>query len=355
MVMLMAVTLDSAVRAVLNDPTLLAARARWEARLLALFDGPPPAQPLVLCGVNGRCDADLYADPEAWMAGALADLAGRAEGLLDERVFRPLIIDAWPYGVHFIDKLFGADVFELDGEHNNWQAHYLSTPVGALQPPDLDNHPAWALARRIARAFCEAEVLLTAFAAPVLSSPLNIALNLYGQAFLLALLAEPEAARHDLRVITDVITALHRWYRAHIPAAQYQLVAAGGRYQPQGHGQLCGCSCQLVSAAQYAEFIAPLDREVLAVYPRGGMIHLCGAHTQHLPVWRALPELRALQLNDRAAEDLPRYLDGLRPDQALYVNPCEEMPLGRILALARGRRIVVVADVTLPDSAVLES
>ncbi|MHB9031771.1 MAG: uroporphyrinogen decarboxylase/cobalamine-independent methonine synthase family protein [Anaerolineae bacterium] len=340
----MPVELPAGVRAVLCDPTLLETDAAWRRRFLDLFNGPPPEKPLGLFGVNGSAEVSLYADPAAWMTAALTNLASRAVGLYDKEVYRPLLIDAWPYGVHFIDKLFDADVFELDGERNNWQAHYLPEEVGGLKMPDLEHHPAWQFAREIARAYLEADVPLVSFAAPVLSSPLNIALNLYGQAFLLALLEEPAAARHDLRVITDVITTLHRWYRANIPADRLQMVAAGGRFQPAGHGQLCGCSCHLVSGEQYAEFIAPLDRKVLAQHPRGGMIHTCGRHTQHIPAWRVMPELRALQMNDRAAEDLPLYLAEMRADQAFYVNPCEGMPLARILELGRGRRVVIVAD-----------
>jgi hypothetical protein len=41
-----------------------------------------------------------------------------------------------------------------------------------------------------------------------------------------------------------------------------------------GHGQLCGCTTQLVSGKMYADFIAALDDELLSLYPHGGMIHL---------------------------------------------------------------------------------
>jgi hypothetical protein len=332
----------------LNDPQLRRRRDAGLRRLARLFAGAPGRRVFVLCGVRGTGRSDLYAAPEAWMAEALADLAGRAEALRDPVVFRPLSVNPWPYGVHFVDTFFGAAVYELDGEPDNWQARYVSQAVGTLAAPRLASHPSFRLAQRLTRAFLDSGATLPLFAPPVLSSPLNIALNLYGPEFLLALLGAPAAARRDLRVITGTIRRLHLWFQAHVPAAQLQMVETRGRIQPPGHGQLCGCSTHLLSAAQYAEFIAPLDAALLGLYPGGGMIHLCGAHAQHIPTWRAMPELSAVQLNDRAAADLALYAAGLRPDQVLYVNPCPAMPLERILEITGGRRTVVVDDIRDP-------
>ena len=344
----MGIQVRADTRNTLNEPALLRARDEHLRRLRQLFDGLAAAHAFVLCGVQGRGQTDLYQRPERWVEEALDDLAGRAGALRDESIFRPLSINPWPYGVHFVDKLLGAEVFELDGQRENWQAHGLAAPIGTLQPPDLAAQPAWALARRLATAFLQTETLVPLFAPPVLSSPLNIALNLYGQDFLVALLGDPAAARHDLRVITDTIKALHLWYQRAVPFAQLQMVETLGRVQPPGHGQLCGCSTQVLSPEQYGEFVAPLDDELLALYPGGGLIHLCGVHTQHLPVWRAMKSLCALQLNDRAAEDLPHYFQGLRDDQVLYVNPCAAMPVPRIMDITGGRRTVIVADVVPP-------
>jgi hypothetical protein len=74
------------------------------------------------------------------------------------------------------------------------------------------------------------------------------------------------------------------------------------------------------------------------------MIHLCGDHDHHIPVWREMGTLRAVQMNDRAAADLELYFTGLRTDQILYVDPCEQMPMERILSITGGKRLVLVAD-----------
>ncbi len=142
---------------------------------------------------------------------------------------------------------------------------------------------------------------------------------------------------------------MHKWYLDHLPLEQLQPVLPHTRAQPPGYGQLCGCSTQLLPPDLYEEFVAPLDEELLTVYPNGGMIHLCGVHTQHIPVWRQMKPLRAVQLNDRAAEDLEVYWNGLRPDQLFYVNPCPGMPVERIMKITGGRRLVIIAD-TPPSS-----
>jgi hypothetical protein len=239
-------------------------------------------------------------------------------------------------------------VYELHGEKENWQAEYLRCPVGQLDDPDIGAHPSFRLAQRLAAAFVNAGVSVPLFAPPVLSSPLNIGLNLFGQDLLAAMLSEPDRARLDLRMITDTILRLHAWFQEHVPFAQLQMVETCGRVQPPGHGQICGCSTQLLSAGQYAEFIAPLDQEILSRYPGGGMIHLCGSHSQHIPVWKAMTSLRAVQLNDRAAEDTALFFNGLRPDQILYVNPCDAMPVSRIMEITGGRRTVIVGDIQEP-------
>jgi hypothetical protein len=346
-------TLDPRTRDTLNDPALLAARRRHFARLTALYAGEPLDAPFYQWGYRGRPrgeDIDPYVEPERWVAASLDDLAAHAARLTDPRTFRPLVIEFGPYDVHFIDKMFGADVFDLmDQDKPNWQVRPLSTPIGALQPPDLDTDPTWALSRRLAQAFLAADVRVPLLGLPTIASALNIAVNLYGQEILIAMLTEPEAVIHDLAVINDLLCALHRWYLEHVPLEQLQPVIGWARTQPPGYGQLCGCTTHLVSPGQYARFIAPLDEALLRVYPHGGMIHLCGIHTQHLPVWRAMASLRAVQLNDRAADDTALYLAGLRDDQMLYVNAYEQMPVARILEITGGRRTVVVAD---PDAAV---
>jgi hypothetical protein len=329
------------MKATLNDPALLEVRERHMARLAGLLAGQRLEGGLFLQGVTGAGKADPYAEPEQWVEQALADLAARAGALRDPAVFRPLCLEFNPYGVHFIDRMFGARVYH---HADQWWSRPLGTPVGELAPPDLDRDETWRLARRIAAAFLAAGVAVPLFGLPTIASALNVAVNLYDEEFLVALAAHPAAVRRDLGVINDLLCHLHRWYRQRIPAQQLQPVVAAQRCQPPGFGQLCGCTTHLLSADMYRRFVAPVDDELLSVYPHGGMIHLCGDHLRHAPAWREMKSLRAVQVNDRAAEDLPAWLEHLRDDQVIYLNPTATMTPKRALDLAAGRRLVIVAE-----------
>jgi len=334
----------------LNDPILIARRNEWFARLSNLFDGIEDEfnrrYVYTVGGMVPRPDhPDLaYTNPEAWVSACLELLAQQPD--CTQNRFAPLCVEYPIYGVHFIDKMFGADVFYYAGQ---WNARYLSAPVGKLRMPDLEKDETWSLARRAAKAFVDADVALPLFGLPTLSSALNILINLYGDEGLVAMMVDEEAAMHDLQIINDLIRTLHRWYLENIPSQQLQPVISWSRTQPPGYGQLCGCSTQLISPDLYARMIAPLDDALLSEYPLGGMIHLCGAHEQLIPVFRSMKHLRSLQLNDRAAHDLEKYLQGLREDQILYVAPCAEMTSEQILAISGGKRVVLMDHGNAPE------
>jgi hypothetical protein len=320
----------------------VAARELHIARLRQVFAGKGGPAGFVLWGVCAQSSADPYKEPERWVAEALDSLTAEAEKLRDRQVFRPLCLEFGPYGVHFVDRMLGARVFFHEGQ---WWADNLRRPVGALEPPDLERDDTWRLARRIAEAFLGAKVSVPIFGLPTIASALNVAVNLYGEEFLMAMLERPDAARHDLALINDLLARLHRWYLTHIPLDQLQPVVAAAWCQPPGYGQLCGCTTHLLSGSQYADLVAPLDEALLAVYPHGGMIHLCGRHTQHIRVWQAMKSLRAVQINDRAAKDLEIYFRELRDDQIFYLSPTKMMTIERAMQITGGRRLVIVADI----------
>lgn len=339
--------LSESAHAYLNDPALIARRDRWFDRMRDLFAGREEAyamgKPYVLHGLVPRPqdNSALYTDPEDWVIDCLERIP-QAE-LDDAQCFVPLCVEYPPYGVHYIDKMLGAHVYHYAGQ---WNADYLKTPIGSLEMPDLDKDETWQLSKRAAQAFLDADVSLPLFGLPTLASSLNILINLYGQEALIAMMDDEDAVRHDLEVINQLICTLHRWYIQHIPKAQLQPVISWARTQPPGYGQLCGCTTQLLGAGLYDEFIAPLDEAILAEYEHGGMIHLCGSHTQHMKTFRQMKKLRSVQLNDRAAEDLELYLKGLRSDQIIYVNPCPTMPVEKIMEISGGERIVLVGRLT---------
>jgi hypothetical protein len=156
------------------------------------------------------------------------------------------------------------------------------------------------------------------------------------------MLAEPEHAMRDLKIINNTLREIHTWYRSVLPAQQLQPVISWERTQPPGYGQICGCTTQLVSGETYKAMIAPLDDWLLAEYPGGGMIHLCGAHEHLIPVFCGMAHLKSVQLNDRASIDLEAYYNGLRQDQIIYLIPCEDMTIEQAVELTGGNRLVIV-------------
>jgi len=60
------------------------------------------------------------------------------------------------------------------------------------------------------------------------------------------------------------------------------------------------------------------------------------------------PSLKAVQVNDRAAEDLQLYFDGLREDQILYLDPCPGMTVERAMEITGGHRLVVMKKTDRP-------
>ena len=339
--------------ATLRSEELRSVYQHHSKRLESLFAGHRVDTPLALSGITVTI-TDPEIDPGEWFALALSELAHRVPRASDYLVFRPMSICYNPRSIHFVDSLFGADIFRHEFS-DQWQVHLLTTPVGTLEFPDLANHPAWRKVQEVARLFCYHDPQNVKLELPTLSSALNIAVNLYGGEILVAMLTNPEAARHDLRIINDVIVSLHTWFIENVPSDRSQPIAMAGRYQPTGHGQICGCTTQLPSNELYEEFIAPLDAEVLSLYDHGGLIHLCGAHTQHIPTWRKMKELKAVQMNDRAALDLPAYFESLRDDQILYVNVFEDMSPAAALEITGGERTVLAGDFDDAARRVLET
>jgi len=325
-------------RAILNDPTLLAARDEGIARLSDLFAGRLADPPFRLNGCLGASGADLTRTPSSGWPRPGQPRRDRRDAR-PAGVFRPLCIEFGAFGVHFTDRIFGADVyFHAD----QWYARRLASAVGELPAPDLDLDPTWQLARRLAEAFLACRVSVLLFGMATIASALNIAVNLYSEAFLIALHERPEAAARDLATINSVLCTLHRWYMARIPAAQLQAVCSAHRTQPPGFGQLCGCTTQLLSERLYREHVAPLDDALLGTYPHGGMIHLCGATPSiSRPGAPCNPSARCSSTT-APAEDLPRYFRELRDDQIIYLNPCDAMTVEQALAHTGGRRLVIV-------------
>jgi len=334
--------ISSSAKKILNDGRLINHRNMWMNRLQNLFDNKPDEfNERNIIGIYGPgiwASSQTLQNPELWIKESLESLAETAENSYDENNFRPLCVECSILGVHFIDKIFGANVFYQDDQ---WYNHYLPTEVGELQKPNLDKCEVWQIAKRAAVEFVRQDVKLPLFGLPTIASALVTAVNLYGDQILMAMLAEPEAASRDLNIINETLVEIHNWYKGVLPTDQLHPVVAFERTQPPGYGQICGCTCQMISAETYEKLIAPLDDALLGCYPKGGMMHLCGAHAQHIPALRNMKNLKSIQINDRACMDLEQYYNGLRPDQIIYFMPYEDMSIEQALAITGGNRLVI--------------
>jgi len=318
---------------------LLAIQRRHQTTFARLFAGEAVPTLPAICGEHlGYYGAPDAADLAHWCENELPTISEQllARGA-NATAFYPLVVEFIPWGVHFVDALFGARVFST--EYTVWSEE-LAGSLSELSAVDVARHPLvqWTLeAMRRLLAQLPSPVAITT---PIFSSPLNVALNLFGERALLEVAyPEPNTLR-GIDAITAVIRDLHLLMRASFPRERVRFYCSSTRYAPDDVGHVCGCSTQLVGADTYTRFFAPGDAAVLRAYPGGGTIHLCGRHTQHLPTWRAMPELRAVQLNDAAADEFLAYYTGLRDDQLIYLAPTEMMSLAHILEISGGRRVI---------------
>jgi hypothetical protein len=321
----------------------LAIQTAHRATFDRLYAGDHVAPLPAICGAYlgyyGPAEDDALA---AWCAetlpGVVDEIVAKAA---NPRAFYPLVLEFAPLGVHFVDALFGARVFHT--EHTVWSDEL---PGSLADQPALDvaAHPLVSWMQRATATLLAQLPAPIAVTTPIFSSPLNVTLNLFGERALVDLADPDPDTLRGLDRITAAIADLHRLMRRWFPE-RVRFYCSSTRFAPDGVGHLCGCSTQLVSAATYAGHFAPRDAAVLTVYSGGGTLHLCGHHTQHLAAWRAMPALRAVQLNDAASDEFPAYFAGLRDDQLIYLSPTDTMPLSRIMAVSGGRRVIYQGEI----------
>ncbi len=328
----------------LNDPALLAMDAKHMQRMEALYAGQDDHSDLyILYGTSAPLDTFDDGTPlDEKMEAALDELAGSADLLTDETTYRPLVINADMFGVHFIDNIFARDSY---GVETKWGHRADEFKVGSLKSLDLDNDPYWQMAKAATLKFLDYDVPLVRITPICLANSLNTAMNLYGQSLLMAFYDNPEGVRHDFGLINDAIVKMHQWYRDTIPHERLSTIAGTVRMMPSGHGHLDGCSTQMLSPELYDEFVADLDEAITSTWPQGSMLHLCGAHTQHLPTWSKMESLKAFQLCDGPNAELDVYYAESRDDQIVYVGPTPRISMERIMDLTGGWRIIIADDI----------
>ena len=339
------ISLSDEMKASLSDPELVAIRNAHFDRMEAVFDGRDRCKlPMGMFGYGNMSEVALGDDPVEKAILALEETAEHIVRAADTKIFHPIFVSPGLHGVSFVDRILETELTRMP----DWQALYLESPVGTLEYPDLAHNEMWQLATDFYSALVESAVTLPVFGTPCLSSALNEATNLYGEKFLLAMAIDTSAARRDLELINDVLVVLHGWFRRNIPEQQLGVAALSVRTMPPGYGHIDGCSTHLISGDMYRDVVSDLDEALLAIHPKGGMVHLCGRHTQHIDSWRAMKSVRVIQLSWPAEEDLETYFDNLRVNQIFYAGPCRDMSMDRIMQATGGHRLIIAADVEPP-------
>ncbi|HGJ67049.1 TPA: hypothetical protein ENS27_16945 [bacterium] len=336
-------------------PEIQKATEYHQNRLKAFYSGQQIDEVIAIAGrmfghnhgLAGINEIDMLRKPDEWLDDVLKDMSQYAHESNDMITFKPLTIEIDPLGVHYIDAIFGADVYIHDQQ--TW-SDQLDIDLDDLQMPDLSNNQVFQeslILTRKAVELTQGKIFITT---PVLSCAINIGINLFGERLLESLITRPESAKRALKLINDVIIECTKAFFEIIPDNIRRNSVACNRFAPDCFGQIDGCATQLVSENQYSNFFAELDDELLSISKNGGMMHLCGTHTQHISTFRSMKNLRSIQINDRAAEDLNLYFNGLRSDQIIYVAPTASLSLDRILEITKGKRLILQIPLNEPIS-----
>jgi hypothetical protein len=188
----------------------------------------------------------------------------------------PNVSDA--YGNYFMPALFGCEiVYPADQAPGNVRLDASFEEMRELRVPDFAESPV------IRRALSEADALKARYGfchgGICMGSPINVAMNVYGEQFLMACALEPEIAQHVLRVIAECEFKLYREVCAAIAPDEFPLPG-----MVFGYGN---CPAVVFSPRMYREVILPVDKWV-----RGQVaefhLHHCGVFDDYIDIYAEL-------------------------------------------------------------------
>jgi len=146
-----------------------------------------------------------------------------------------------------------------------------------LEVPDFETNPV------MRRAFAEAEVLKKRYGfcsgSICLGSPLNVAVNVFGEQFAMACALDTEAAQHVLRVIAQTEFRIYREFSAMVAPNDFPLMDI-----PFGYGN---CPAVMFSPTMYREVILPVDKWVRSQVGSFALHH-CGVFDDYIEVYKEL-------------------------------------------------------------------
>lgn len=326
------------------DAETVAVQREHRLRLEMLCRGEQPEIVPAFAACTWRTPIAGAYDCDAWLTQALAEMRGMAAAFRDRVTYRPFALSLALHDLHFPAALAGCPVHQNDGRIWWTPLSKLGAGIEDFRAPDLDRHPGFQEMIRQLRLIVEATNGRIPVEIPYVSEPLLLAVDLFGEEFLMLLAAEPGLADRFLDKLTAFILDMRlRFLKA---AADAPLMPHGscGRPMPERYNLLYECTTQLISGDAYKGHLLERDRNLMRCGSPGAGIHLCGRHTQHIRAWRDAPELKMIQLNDHAADDLEIFWRSLRPDQYIVLMPGERVTKEHALLVTGGRRLVLAAE-----------
>ena len=325
----------------LTEDIWSAQRLHWD-RARQLFEGRQPDWVPLIWRHGKTVPIHEDFDPAAWLGEAINELREEAGLFSDRDVWVPFALTLQRYQLHFLAALFGCPIWERDNIAWRKSLTALGWDLADLRKPDLSGNTVYEEMIGLIRFMEDATDGRIPMELPELLSPLTEAVTLFEEPFLVALRDKPELAATVVEIIAETTIEVH----AGLLAAADGAFVYGSLHECTlpGYNTILGCSSQLVSPQCYREHGADWDEALLLSWSAGGSMHLCGSHTQHMDRWREMRGLKAIQLNDRASDDLEAYWTGLRSDQCIVLWPTETMTIDDAVRITGGRRLIIGVD-----------
>ena len=330
------------------DAETLAVQREHRLRLEMLCRGDQPETVPAFSAVAPRMPLSGPFKADAWLAGALADLRKNAAAFRDRVTYRPFALSLARYDLHFPAAVAGCPTQQESGQVWCTPLWKLGMKIAEFRAPDLDANQQFQEMLDLLRFVVEATEGRVPVEIPYVSEPLILAVELFGEDFLVLLALDPELADQFVDKLSAFILDMRCRFCEAVPGAPLMPHGSCHRAMPEGYNMLYECTTQLVSGDAYERHFLQRDRALMRCAARGAGIHLCGRHTQHCDAWREAPELKMIQLNHRATEDLETYWRNLRPDQYIMLNPCEQMTVEDALRLTGGWQLIIESQIDAP-------
>ena len=278
-------------------------------------------------------------DRKAWLDNQLKAVKTNVEEAIENYcLYYPMIEMVSLYGTHYIDALFGNDVQWVE---NQFWSKEQTCEVSDLQMPDLDNSELLKETVDLAKWIKEQTDGKFLINMPDVGSPINVAINLFGERFFLELAMNPDSAK---RVLTMIAEVTRRVYEELIAAVGQETIRCHNNfyvYTPYDYAGLSLCATQMISPANYTELVADADDACIPDCYKGVVQHICGSSPQHIEGFSKRERIKGMQLNDAGADDFEKFWAGLRVDQFFYLRPTENMTIEKILSITNGNRLLL--------------